>query len=181
LRTNSGRSYRAGIEIDAAIYLSDQWILRPNATISSNKNKDFFFERDGVLQNLGNTDIAFSPDLIAANGLTYLPIKNMQITFLSKFVGEQFMGNIDSKRSRLSSYFVNDLNISYEFKPKSVFKSIIINGLINNIFSHEFESNGYFYTFDDDYSNPGRITTIEGAGLYPQAGINFLTGVTLLF
>jgi iron complex outermembrane receptor protein len=181
LRTNSGRSYRAGIEIDAAIYLSDQWILRPNATISSNKNKDFFFERDGVLQNLGNTDIAFSPDLIAANGLTYLPIKNMQITFLSKFVGEQFMGNIDSERSRLSSYFVNDLNISYEFKPKSVFKSIIINGLINNIFSHEFESNGYFYTFDDDYSNPGSITTIEGAGLYPQAGINFLTGVTLLF
>jgi iron complex outermembrane receptor protein len=181
LRTNSGRSYRAGIEIDAAIYLSDQWILRPNATISSNKNKDFFFERDGVLQNLGNTDIAFSPDLIAANGLTYLPIKNMQITFLSKFVGEQFMGNIDSERSRLSSYFVNDLNISYEFKPKSVFKSIIINGLINNIFSHEFESNGYFYTFDDDYSNPGSTTTIEGAGLYPQAGINFLTGVTLLF
>jgi iron complex outermembrane receptor protein len=53
--------------------------------------------------------------------------------------------------------------------------------LINNIFSHEFESNGYFYTFDDDYSNPGSITTIEGAGLYPQAGINFLTGVTLLF
>jgi iron complex outermembrane receptor protein len=181
LRTNSGRSYRAGIEVDAAIYLSKKWILRPNATISSNKNKDFVFERDGVLQNLGNTNIAFSPDLIAANGLTYLPIKNMQVTFLSKFVGEQYMGNIDSKQSKLSSYFVNDLNISYEFKPKSVFKSIIINGLVNNIFSHEFESNGYFYTFDDDYSNPGSITTVEGAGFYPQAGINFLAGVTLLF
>jgi iron complex outermembrane receptor protein len=181
LRTNSGRSYRLGIELDAAIYLSNKWILRPNATISSNKNKDFIFERDGVLQNLGNTDIAFSPNLIAANGLTYLPIKNMQVTFLSKFVGEQFMGNIDSERSKLSSYFVNDLNISYEFKPKSVFKSIIINGLVNNIFSHEFESNGYFYTFDDDFSNPGTVTTIEGAGYYPQAGINFLAGLTLLF
>jgi iron complex outermembrane receptor protein len=181
LRTNSGSSYRAGIEVDAAIYLSKKWILRPNATISSNRNRDFVFERDGVLQNLGNTNIAFSPDFIAANGLTYLPIKNMQMTFLSKFVGEQFMGNIDSERSKLSSYFVNDFNISYEIKPKSVFKSVIINGLVNNIFSHEFESNGYFYTFDDDFSNPGSITTVEGAGFYPQAGINFLAGVTLLF
>lgn len=181
LRTNSGRSYRLGIELDAAIVLSDKWILRPNATISSNKNQDFVFERDGVLQNLGNTDIAFSPNLIAANGLTFLPIKDMQLTFLSKFVGEQFMGNIDSQRSKLNSYFVNDLNVSYEFKPKSVFKSVLITGLVNNIFSHEYESNGYFYTYDDDFSNPGSIKTIEGAGYYPQAGINFLAGLTLLF
>jgi iron complex outermembrane receptor protein len=181
LRTNSGKSYRLGIEMDAVIVLSDKWILRPNATISSNKNQDFVFERDGVLQNLGNTDIAFSPNLIAANGLTFLPVKNMQLTFLSKFVGEQFMGNIDSQQSKLNSYFVNDLNISYELKPKSIFKSILITGLVNNIFSHEYESNGYFYTYDDDFSNPGSITTIEGAGYYPQAGINFLVGLTLLF
>ena len=181
LRTNSGKSYRLGIEIDAALYLSEKWILRPNATISSNKNRDFVFERDGILQNLGNTNIAFSPDLIAANGLTYLPVKNMQITFLSKFVGEQYMGNIDSQGSKLNSYFVNDISASYEFKPKSVFKSILITGLVNNVFSHEYESNGYFYTFDDDYTNPGSIKTIEGAGYYPQAGINFLAGLTLLF
>lgn len=181
LRTNSGKSYRLGVELDAAVYLSNKWILRPNATISSNKNRDFVFERDGVLQNLGNTNIAFSPELIAANGLTYLPMKNMQVTFLSKFVGEQYMGNINSERSKLNSYFVNDLNLTYEIKPKSIFKSIIVNALVNNIFSHEFESNGYFYTFDDDFSNLGTITTIEGAGFYPQAGINFLAGVTLLF
>ncbi len=181
LRTNSGKSYRLGIEIDAALYLSEKWILRPNATISSNKNRDFVFERDGILQNLGNTNIAFSPDLIAANGLTYLPVKNMQITFLSKFVGEQYMGNIDSQGSKLNSYFVNDISASYEFKPKSVFKSILITGLVNNVLSHEYESNGYFYTFDDDYTNPGSIKTIEGAGYYPQAGINFLAGLTLLF
>ena len=105
----------------------------------------------------------------------------MQITFLSKFVGEQYMGNIDSQRSKLNSYFVNDISASYEFKPKSVFKSILITGLVNNVFSHEYESNGYFYTFDDDYTNPGSIKTIEGAGYYPQAVINFLAGLTLLF
>jgi iron complex outermembrane receptor protein len=181
IRTNSGKSYRLGIELDAALYLSDKWVLRPNATISSNKNQDFVFERDGVLQNLGATDIAFSPNLIAANGLTYLPIKNMQVTFLSKFVSDQFMGNIDSQGSKLNSYFVNDLSFSYEIKSKSVFKAILLTGLVNNIFDYKYESNGYFYTYDDDFSNPGSIKTIEGAGYYPQAGINFLAGLTLLF
>ncbi|WP_026977155.1 TonB-dependent receptor [Flavobacterium tegetincola] len=181
LRTNSGKSYRLGFEVDAVIALSDKWILRPNMTISSNKNQDFVFERDGVLQNLGDTDIAFSPNLIAAHAVTFLPIKNMQISLLSKFVGDQYMGNIDSKNSKLESYAVNDLSVSYEIKPKSVFKSIIVTGLLNNIFDYKYESNGYFYTFDDEGINPGSISTVEGAGYYPQAGINFLAGITLLF
>lgn len=181
LRTNSGKSYRLGVEVDAVIAISDKWILRPNMTISSNKNQDFVFERDGVLQNLGDTDIAFSPNLIAAHAVTFLPIKNMQISLLSKFVGEQYMGNIDSKNSKLESYAVNDLSVSYEIKPKSVFKSIIVTGLLNNIFDYKYESNGYFYTFDDEGINPGSISTVEVAGYYPQAGINFLAGITLLF
>lgn len=181
IRANSGKSYRLGVELEAVIVLSEKWILRPNATISTNKNQNFVFERDGVLQNLGDTDIAFSPNVIAANAVTFLPIKNMQISLLSKFVGEQYMGNIDSKGSKLDSYAVNDFSVSYEIKTKSIFKSILITGLVNNIFDYKYESNGYFYTFDDDYSNPGTITTIEGAGYYPQAGINFLAGLTLLF
>jgi iron complex outermembrane receptor protein len=91
------------------------------------------------------------------------------------------MGNIDSEGSKLNSYFVNDLNVSYELKPKSIFKSILISGLVNNIFDLKYQSNGYFYTYDDDYSNPPAVTTIEGAGYYPQAGINFLLGLTLKF
>ncbi|CAM3982482.1 TonB-dependent receptor [Flavobacterium antarcticum] len=180
MRINIEKSYRLGIELDASIYLSDKWILRPNATISANKNQDFESERDGALKNFGTTDIAFSPNVIVANAVTFLPIKNMQISLLSKFVGEQYMGNIDSKNSKLESYAVNDVSVSYEFKPKSVFKSVIITGLVNNIFDYEYESNGYFYTYNVG-SNPGSIKTMEGAGYYPQAGINFLAGLTLLF
>lgn len=181
LRINIDKSYRLGIEIDAALSLSDKWILRPNATFSTNKNQDFIFERDGVFENLGTTNISFSPNVIVANAVTFLPMKNIQISLLSKFVGEQYMGNIDSNNSKLESYAVNDLSISYEYKTKSVFKSILFTGLVNNIFDYKYESNGYFYTFDDDYTNPGSIKTIEGAGYYPQAGINFLAGITLLF
>ncbi|QZK91452.1 TonB-dependent receptor [Flavobacterium sp. CHNK8] len=181
IRKNSGDSYRLGLELDATIAVLDNLIIRPNMTISTNKNKDFFFSRDGVLTSLGNTNIAYSPDFIAGNIITFVPVSNLQVSFLSKFVGEQYMGNIDSEKSKLRSYFVNDLNLSYEWKTKSVFKSVMINGLINNIFDYKYISNGYFYTFDDDYSNPPAVSTIEGAGYYPQAGINFLVGMTLKF
>jgi len=181
IRQNSGNSYRLGLEIDATLLVTEKLILRPNVTVSSNKNEDFYFQRDGVLQNLGNTDIAFSPNLIFGNAITFLPIKNMQVSLLSKFVGDQYMGNIDSEGSKLESYTVSDLNVSYEIKTNSIFKSIIISGLVNNIFDYKYESNGYFYTYDDDFSNPGSVSTIEGAGYYPQAGINFLAGLTLKF
>ena len=81
----------------------------------------------------------------------------------------------------LKSYFTNDLNVSYEIVPKGIFKSIYLSVLVNNIFDYKYISNGFFYTFDDDESNPPAIATIEGAGYYPQAGINFLVGLTLKF
>ena len=181
IRENSGDSYRLGVELDATISILDNLFIRPNATISTNKNKDFFFKRNGVLNSLGNTNIAFSTDFIKRNIVSFVPIKNLQISFLSKFVGEQYMANIDAEGSKLKSYFTNDLNVSYEIVPKSVFKSIYLSALVNNIFDYKYISNGFFYTFDDDYSNPPAIATLEGAGYYPQAGINFLVGLTLKF
>ncbi|MFV8341822.1 TonB-dependent receptor [Flavobacterium sp. XS2P39] len=181
IRKNSGDSYRLGVEIDAYIAILDNLIIRPNVTISTNKNKDFYFKRDGVLSPLGNTNIAYSPNFIAGNIVTFMPVSNFQVSLLSKIVGDQYMGNIDSEVSKLKAYFVNDINISYEFKPKTIFKSVLVSGLVNNIFDYKYVSNGYFYTYDDDYSSPPAITTIEGVGYYPQAGINFLVGLTLKF
>jgi iron complex outermembrane receptor protein len=179
--TNSGKSYRVGLEVESSIAITSKLILNPNVTLSQNKNQDFYFQRDGVLQNLGNTDIAFSPNFVFGNQLIYLPIKDFQISFLSKFVSEQYMGNIDSNRSKLDAYFVNDLNVNYEWKLNKGIQSIVFSSLVNNIFNLEYESNGYFYTYDDDWSNPGNTTTIEGTGYYPQAGINFILGVNLKF
>lgn len=179
--TNSGDSYRLGLEIDATVQLSEKFLVQPNIALSQNKNKDFFYEKDGLLQNLGDTNIAFSPNVIIGNRFAFVPMPNLQFSLLSKYVGEQYMGNIDFESSKLEAYFINDLNVSYELTTKSIFKSIVFSALVNNIFDIEFESNGYFYTYDDDFSNPGTIQTIGGAGFYPQAGINVLAGMTLKF
>ncbi len=181
LRTNSGKSYRLGLEVDAEIKLLKNLRTLPNIALSSNKNVDFVASIDGQLVNLGNTNISFSPSVVAGNMLEYSPIQNLQLGFLSKFVGEQYMGNIDSEASKLDSYFINDLNIVYTLDSLQWVKEVVLSALVNNIFNVEYISNGYFYTYDDDFSNPGTVTTVEGAGYYPQATINFLVGATVKF
>jgi len=181
LRANVGNGYRLGLELEAHIQLGNKLVLRPNIALSDNRNLDFLFQRDGQLQNLGNTHIAFSPKLVAASMLSYLPNDNLQVSLLSKFIGKQYMGNIDSGNSVLESYSQTDLSVQYAIETHTFIKSIVLSGLVNNIFDADIVSNGYFFTFDDDYSNPGTITTIEGTGFYPQAGTNFLLGATVNF
>ena len=163
IRANTDKSYRLGFELDATIKLSDKFILRPNFTLSSNKNVDLAVQG----QNYGTTDIAYSPSVIAGNIVVYSPIQSLHISLLQKFVGEQYMNNIELPAAKLADYFVNDLNISYEIKPKSIFKSIMITGLVNNILDKKYVSNGYMWDVYPYY--------------YPQAGINFLAGLTLKF
>ncbi len=181
LRANVGDSYRLGIELEANINLGDRFNWQPNIALSTNKNEDFVFQRDGVLQNLGNTNIAYSPGVILGNRLAWTPSTAWEVALLTKYVGEQYMGNIDSESSILEAYSQTDLNFRYELTLNNFIKSITFSGLVNNIFDAKFVSNGYFFTFDDDFSNPGTITTVEGAGYYPQAGINFLLGATVSF
>ncbi|MEN2413985.1 TonB-dependent receptor [Flavobacterium mesophilum] len=163
IRSNTDKSYRLGLEFDATIKLSEQFIIRPNFTLSSNKNVDLAVEG----QNYGTTKIAYSPEVIAGNIIVYSPIQNLHISLLQKYVGEQYMNNIELPSAKLADYFVNDLNVSYEIKPKSVFKSIMITGMVNNILDKKYVSNGYMYDIYPYY--------------YPQAGINFLAGLTLKF
>nr|WP_315160460.1 TonB-dependent receptor [uncultured Flavobacterium sp.] len=163
IRANSEKSYRLGLEVDATISLSEEFIVRPNFTLSSNKNIDLAVEGE----NYGTTDIAYSPSVIVGNILVYSPVDNLHISWLQKFVGKQYMNNIELPAAKLADYFVTDLNIAYEIKPKSVFNSIVITGLVNNFLDKKYVSNGYMWDVYPYY--------------YPQAGINFLAGLTLKF
>jgi len=183
IRATSGKSYRLGLEIDGDVKLNDQVSIKSNAAFSTNKNEDFTAPINGNLINLGNTPLSFSPNVIVGNMLVYQPKDNFQISFLSKYVGEQFMSNLNSSVSKLDvldSYFTSDLNFVYEIATKKVFDAIIISGLINNIFNTEYVDRGYYYTYDYPDGN-GNTITGDGAGYYPQATRNFLVGVTLQF
>jgi iron complex outermembrane receptor protein len=163
IRSNTDKSYRLGLEVDATIAISKKVFLRPNFTWSDNTNVDLNVNGE----NVGNKNISYSPNFIAGNIFVYQPFKKITLSWLSKFVGEQYMNNIETANAKLPSYFVNDLNVSFEVKPKSVFKSIVFNGLVNNILNKEYVSNGYMYDVYPYY--------------YPQAGINFLVGLSLHF
>lgn len=163
IRSNSEKSYRLGLEVDATISLSKQVSIRPNVTLSQNKNIDLNI--DGA--SFGNKNIAYSPNVVAGNIFVYQPTNGLQIAVASKFVGNQYLNNIELKEAKLPNYFVNDLNVSYQIYPKSIFKSIVFTGLCNNILSKKYSSNGYMYDIYPYY--------------YPQAGRNFLIGMTLKF
>jgi len=181
IRENVGKSRRLGVEIEAKAKLSQVWLWQPNVALSSNKNINFKFQRDGKIVDLGTTNLSYSPSVIAGNALVYAPSTAFQIGVLSKYVGRQYMGNIDAETSLLEGYFTSDINVVYLFQNLSWAKEVQLSLLLNNIFNATYESNGYFYTYDDDWSVPGQIQTIEGAGFYPQAGIHFLGGIRVLF
>ncbi|WP_369014458.1 TonB-dependent receptor [Flavobacterium anhuiense] len=163
IRANTEKSYRLGFEFDATIALSEKFTLRPNFTISSNKNVDLAV--DG--EYYGTTKIAYSPEVIAGNVIVYKPIERLYLSLLQKYVGEQYMNNIELPAAKLADYFVNDFNASYEIKPKTIFQSITITALVNNIFDKIYVSNGAMWDIYPYY--------------YPQAGTNFLIGLNLKF
>ena len=163
IRSNSEKSYRLGLEVDATVALSSKWYWKPNVTVSANKNVDL--TNNGVAK--GNTAIAYSPNLIAGNLIVFQPVKAVTLTWLTKFVGEQYLNNLETPEARLPDYVVNDFNVSVTWTPKKVFQSITVNGLVNNVLNKQYISNGYMYDIYPYY--------------YPQAGRNFLAGLTLKF
>ena len=181
LRATSGKSYRLGVEIDATFLIGDNFRILPNLALSSNKNLDFVSPIDGELVNLGTTNLSFSPNIVAGNKFEYEPITNLQLGLYTKYVGEQYMGNVDSDVSKLDAYFVNDFNVSYTIDNIPFLREIVVTGLVNNIFNIKYVSNGYYYTYDDTWTDPTTTTTIEGTGYNPQATINFLVGATVKF
>ena len=178
IRENSGKSYRTGIELESVYKATNKLNISANISFSENKNVDYKTNYNGVITDWGDTDISFSPNVISSAGIQFSASQDLTFTLLNKFVGNQYMSNTESNISKLSSYSTTDLNILYRIKNSAYFSEIIVTAMINNIFNKEYVSNGYYYTYDDTWSDPNLITTIEGTGYYPQAKRNFLLGLT---
>ena len=110
-----------------------------------------------------------------------MPLLNDKLKMISCTDFRLFLKKLvkDKIEKEWSEHFINDLNLSYAVGPTTWAKGIDLSLLVNNIFNVQFESNGNFYTYDDTWSSPSQVTTIEGVGYYPQAGINFLLGATI--
>lgn len=161
IRTNSGESYRRGVEIGALAKLSKQWELTGNVTLSQNRNLDFKIQK-GTLKDLGNTQISFSPDMIANLGIRFNPNKNFQFGLSNQYVGKQFLDNTEDKNLQLKDYILTDFNAQYQFKIKN--NDVALKLLVNNL-------------FDKKYVNNGAVD--KGIPYYfAQAGTNFMFGIS---
>jgi iron complex outermembrane receptor protein len=160
IRSNTDKSYRLGGEVELTYQLLKKLQYQGNITYSTNT-----IEGE---KGAANKQIAFSPSVVSSSMILFQPLKSLKISWLQKYVGEQYLSNAESETSKLSSYMTHDLNFSLEYLPKSIFKSIQLNGLINNVMNKKYVSNGADYGGGAIY-------------YYPQAGINFLIGLTLNF
>lgn len=181
LMTNVDKSYRTGIEITAGFKPTTwlQWNL--NGTFSSNRIKNFVeyvdlydnstdFNFVGQQENqLGNTPISFSPSIIGSSQICLTPVKNLNLSFISKYVGEQYYDNTGSAARRLDDYLVNNLKIDYSLKMKNI-KTVNLQFTINNLFNLKYEANAWVYRAQ--FANDG--SEYREDGFFPQAGINFM-------
>lgn len=180
IRTNALESYRLGVEIETGIQLLKTLKINANATFSSNKIKNFteiivnYDGGDNAEVKYAETNISFSPNTIFGSQILYNPLKNLEVGFLSKFVGKQYLDNTTNESRKLNSYFTNDLRAIYTLKGKTL-KEVNFTLLINNLFNTLYESNGYSYSYI--YENK----TITENFYYPQAGTNFMFGVNFKF
>ena len=179
-RKNIPSSYRMGIELQAGAVL-DTWVhVTGNLTMSRNKIKSFVEYIDNY--DTGNqdaythnhTDISFSPAVIASASINILPLPNMEISLLSKYVGKQYLDNSQDDNRSLRAFLVQDIRAELTLK-KVLFSEWHIIGQINNLFDKKYEPNGYTYSYT--YNNS--LTTENG--YYPMAGTNFMVGINLRF
>ncbi len=178
IRTNVPRSRRMGVELEGNWQLTKKLLWQANLTVSQNKIPEFteyvddYDNNTQVAITYQNVDISFSPRLIAASQLTFKPINEFEIGFLSKYVGKQYLDNTQNEQRKLNAFFVNDLRLAYILPVKGL-KQLQVGLLVNNIFNELYEPNGYTFSY---------ITRGERAWenyYYPQAGTNFLLNIAI--
>jgi iron complex outermembrane receptor protein len=151
--------------VGALVKLSEQWSVSGNFTLSENKNLNFKNETSTNIENLGNTPISFSPNIIGNFLINFNPTKNFSLGLQNQYVGNQFLDNTNNADLKLSSYFLTDFNAKYSLNFKKT--DVDFKFLLNNIFNKKYVSNGYVYDTSPYY--------------FSQAGINFMFGMSLKF
>lgn len=186
LTSNIRDSYRTGIELTAGVKIADWLSWSGNATVSRNRIENFTevienYDADWtpvpgqeVVENrLGTTHIAFSPELVG-NSVFDLKRKGFSASFISQYVGRQYMDNTSARSRSIDPYFISSLRLGYAFTPAWM-KEISLDITINNIFNEQYETNGWVYSA----MVGGERYTEEG--YFTQAGTNAMGRITFRF
>ena len=194
-RTNIDYSERKGIEVEAAYVISEKLKWVGNATFSENKIANFTEYVDNwdtwgqETIHYEDTDISFSPDLIWASTFSYQLNDHLNAQFISKYVGDQYIDNTSSQERMLEAYLVHNARLSVNINSK-VFKTAKITFQANNLLEEKYSNNAWIYRFisdgydprpDDPYVNANSEGGYDMAGYFPQAGRNYLLGISLGF
>ncbi len=174
IRKNVDDSYRLGVEASLNYQISKRLLWNGNVTLSQNRIRHFKEEivdydtYDMPVIHHENTDIAYSPSVIAGNTLTY-SVGAFEASLLSKYVGKQYLDNTSNEGRSLKAYTTQDIRLKYAKKGPAF--TLLLNNVLNELYS----SNGYTYS----YRYAGATTTENF--YYPQAGFNFLLGASIRF
>ena len=188
LMENVKDSYRAGIELEAAIpVLNNKLVLDANTTLSRNKidnytayfdvydNEDDYNWTGQISKDYGTTDISFSPSVVSAIGVTWQPTQTLYLNLTGKYVSKQYLDNTSDNAKSIDAYFVSNFSAGYTFKPSAV-GTFNLHIFVNNLFNKKYVANGWAST--DAFENG---STINWIGYYPQAPRNYMARLTLSF
>ncbi len=185
--TNVEKSFRAGIELSAAWKILDFMNWEANLTLSRNRiinytgyvdNWSYWDDPDNepyqIVEEPGNTTLAFSPSVTGNSRLEITVLKQLEISFLSKYVGSQYIDNTSSGERMLSPWFTNDLKLNWNIHT-SFAKQLELTFTVMNVFNELYSANAWVYR----YYYEGNEYSMDG--YYPQAGRNFMAGLNVSF
>jgi iron complex outermembrane receptor protein len=173
IRQNVDASYRLGVEASLNYQISKRLSWNGNVTLSQNRIRHFkeviidYDTYDQPIIQHTNTDIAFSPSVNYGSTLAYTA-GAFEASLLRKYVGKQYLDNTSDDARSLAAYNTHDIRLKYTLKKGPAFTL-----LLNNVLNEQYSSNGYTYSY-----RFGGATTTENF-FYPQAGFNFLMGLSI--
>ena len=206
LTKNLSKSYRIGIELEAAWHPIEWFTWNANATISRNRVKDMKVTlNDYVTEvNLGTQPLAFSPDFIMNHILTF-KYQGFRASVQCQYVGNQYLtntgfkdmqcvdedGNTTYETLQLKKHFTTNLDLSYTFKmQKFGMKDAMVGITMYNLFSAKFDNNGWAAPQFVQNSN-GSVIAVNGnegcyrdcwaAGFAPSAPFNVMVNLSANF
>ena len=200
---NVGKSYRLGVELEAAWKPADWFRWDANATLSKNRAQDWDVTlTDGSVESLGDTPLSFSPDFILNNILTF-NYRGMKASVQSQYVGDQYLTNTGLKSYQtlddngkpinvsmmLDGHFTTNIDLSYTFTLTQLgIKNLTFGVSLYNVFSAKYDNNGWAAPqFRQDSNgnvyavNTWGLRDSEAVGFAPSAPFHFMAHLDVNF